>query len=334
VITPADDLGQDEIWLAVGADENYALPLAVVVSTALRNLDTSVLVRLLVIDGGMTDHSRTRIERVATTAHPGVHIEWHTVNLDFFRGVKVTDWGSQANYLRFAIPDLAPDASKVIYLDSDLIVRADLSRLYAEPLRGVSVLAVANYTHGDASSAFGAEGARELQLEPSTPYFNSGVLLIDVGRWARERVPDRALQIAREFGHLMRFSDQDALNVALANRWQPLDPRWNVMLWSLGSRFGSEATGTDDEKLRQELIDEAFIVHFGGRKKPWLAGYVGPLGSQFRRHLYESLWFDSWRERLVWTCRYWLSPRWLDTFKIWLARRFPFVYRLWKRPDA
>lgn len=332
--TPADDPGQPEIWLALGADENYALPLAVTMSTALRNFDRSALVRLLVIDGGMTDRSRARIERVARTARPGIRLEWHIVDLDSFSGVKVSDWGSHANYLRLAIPHLVPEASKVIYLDSDLIVRADLSRLYAESLQGASVLAVANYTHGDAGSVFGDEGARELLLDPSTPYFNSGVLVIDVSRWARDRVPERALQTARQFGHLMTFSDQDALNVTLADRWRPLDRRWNVMLWSLGSRFGSEATGTDDEELKRELINGAFIVHFGGRKKPWLAGYVGPMGGEFRRHLYKSLWFDSWMERLVWSVRYWLSPRWLDTLKIWLARTFPGVYSIWKRSGS
>jgi lipopolysaccharide biosynthesis glycosyltransferase len=305
------------------------MPLAATISSALRGLRADFAVRLMVVDGGMSSTSRMRLERVVTTARPDAELEWHPIDLSRFANAKVSDWGSSANYLRLLVPELALDSTRVIYLDSDVIVRHDLAELWevGQQPTDCAAFAVINFTYSDAAAAFGNDGALTLQLKPETAYFNSGVLVINVPVWRSERVSERALDVAERFKQLMRFSDQDALNIVLAGEWVRLDERWNVMLNYLHRYTAKDRSDRENARRQHQLKVEGFIDHYGGHKKPWSPGYFGKKGRTYRRTLYRSGWFDDRRETLIWTIRFWLDPRWATAIKPLMAKRFTKLYR-------
>jgi len=132
------------------------------------------------------------------------------------------------------------------------------------------------------------------------------VMMINVDLWRAEDIPGKAVQFVREHADVMRHSDQDALNAVLAHRWQPLDPAWNVMVPSLGRYLDHEFE--DAGSRRREgaaLLDRGRIFHFTGARKPWLPGYLGPKGFEYRRALRDSSWFDDRAEWLRWSRRFW-----------------------------
>ncbi|MCB1020942.1 MAG: hypothetical protein KDC27_13500, partial [Acidobacteria bacterium] len=192
-------------------------------------------------------------------------------------------------YTRLLLDRILPsDAERVIYLDCDTMVRKPIEHLYDLDLHGKALAAVADPYHD------GIKLGRDIRTKKSPfdaaePYFNSGVLLIDLKALAAANVPARVAEMA-ETGVLSRiFFDQDLLNYVFQRRWHELDWSWNLML----------------PKRAHEGLNPR-ILHYTGHIRPW-APYSGVAFSRTYRHVMtnEVFWRffrERWRHRLLgWT---------------------------------
>jgi len=184
-------------------------------------------------------------------------------------------------YARLLLDSLLPgDVERLVYLDSDVLVRAPIESLLATGLEGRGIGAVLD-PHRHMQMLGRDLRANADVFDYNFPYFNSGVLLIDRALYAAVDMPQRALDMEKA-GLLTRLQyDQAALNLAFRDNWQPLDWRWNV----IGAEPAHEAL-------------EPFIIHYTGPRKPW-----GALpGAAYRRHyrhvMTNDVYYAFRRERL------------------------------------
>jgi lipopolysaccharide biosynthesis glycosyltransferase len=149
--------------------------------------------------------------------------------------------------------NLAPSYERVLYLDADVLAVDDLRPLLASRLNGKTLAAVPDLGIVTSIREKVAAHRAELDLADGQLYFNSGVLLLDwpatLSRDALGRT--RAMLTTRP---RWRAPDQDALNLALENEWQPIDYRWNV-------------TGL----LQEGNVVTPAICHFTASEKPWMS---------------------------------------------------------------
>lgn len=291
--------------LVVGADDGYAMPLAVTLYSSLIHLSDETPVRIHVFDGGISGENRRRVERVVRDARPTADLQWHILDLDRLEGLRVTRLLTNATYLRLLIPEILAKEDIVVYLDSDLLVRHDLSTLPQEAGRSPesAISAVGDFRHADLGDVLGDQSCLDLGADPRAPYFNCGVLVIDVKGWRDMQVGQRAFAFLREHDSVLRHLDQDALNVVLAKQWHELDPRWNVMLPELRRYIIRERGELDPERGIRELSTSAFVFHFTGLNKPWEASYVGNGRKEYLGALWGSGWFESTIEHMLWRAR-------------------------------
>ena len=304
---------QNPLVIACGADENYAQPLAVTLYSAMRNLKLSgYAVDLYVFDGGISAESKERLRRVVEGAYDGsVRLAWVNPDMDALADLPTREGISTSAYFRLLIPEHIPaDTERVIYLDSDLLVKADLTRLWEEPMEGQALMAVRGFNNPYVSSRLGILKYEELGLAPDTPYFNSGVMVINVNWWRREEVPERVCQYMRAYREHLNLCDQEGLNAVLAENWKELDPRWNV-IGTLNSLEDWPASAHKERmrRIREKLMSEPYILHFAGPSKPWMVEYRHPAQFQWMRCLRESGWYHSaegvwrlgrWYARYAW----------------------------------
>jgi lipopolysaccharide biosynthesis glycosyltransferase len=180
---------------------------------------------------------------------------------------------STAMYLRLLLPELvASDVDRLLYLDTDTLCVGEIGSLFTVDLRGVPIGAVPDaYTKTYADNGGVPGVVADGRDESARPYFNSGVLFIDVEAWRRRRITARCLDYLRANADRLRFPDQDALNVAVGDDWHPLPTLWNDM------RSHKVDRG-------ERAITDARILHFTGPVKPWHDAFPdGP-----RRTLYDS----------------------------------------------
>ena len=243
------------IAILMAIDEPYAGPLCVTVTSLLDHLRPGVGVALHVMASGLGAETRRRI----TGAFDGrVSIEW--LPLDAAKLRSLHGYGHvaspAANFRLLAGSSLPPELSKVIYLDADLLVQDDLAALWERSFDGNVVLAV--------QDAYVQRGRNGRALEP---YFNSGLMVIDLAAWRAAEVEAACLAAARRLQHTTRWLDQDALNASLMGRWGALPPRWNKQYWldALPDWRCSPYSADEFEEARRRPA----IIHFCSETKPW-----------------------------------------------------------------
>jgi lipopolysaccharide biosynthesis glycosyltransferase len=159
---------------------------------------------------------------------------------------------------------LPPDIGRVLYLDSDLYVRAPVERLLEMDLEGKSLAAAPepgrhHLIRGDDMRS------RLAPFDPGEPYFNSGVLVIDRAAWARADLPGFLADLQRS-GEIHRlYHDQDVLNLRFRGDWLRLDPLWNL---------------TKPHPALRAL--DPMIVHYTTGMKPWNTLSYVAFGSSYK----------------------------------------------------
>lgn len=173
---------------------------------------------------------------------------------------------TEATYLRMVLPGaLAGDYDRILYLDSDIFVQGgDVSALLGMDLGLHPAGAVRDNMQWRTPTRMAPEFKR-FGLS-NAPYFNAGIMLIDVAEWQGQQVFDKALAFGAANAGQMQRNDQSLLNVVLHRNWAELSPVWN---W----QYSAQA------RLYEPMLD-AHIVHFIGPRKPW-ADPQGELSPRF-----------------------------------------------------
>jgi lipopolysaccharide biosynthesis glycosyltransferase len=270
------------VVVACAADAAYVVPLAAMLRSALASLRPGATLAIHVVDAGIAAGARERLDALAR--EHGAALRWHEPLTAGVAGLPT--WGRMPSttYQRLLVTDHLPgNVNRAIWLDCDLLVSADLGRLWEADLRGSHLLAVRDSVVPLVSSRYGIARWRELGFPREAPYFNAGVMLVDLDRWRDDEIGDRAARYLREYRDDVVFWDQEGLNAALCGRWGELDQRWNRNV----SEDGRGPTGA--------ARPEPWIVHFNGTLKPWLLPEP-PAGARalFFRHLDRTPW-EGWR---------------------------------------
>lgn len=291
-----------EIVAVTSADDKFSVGLAGTLSSALQSLRKETRLKLYVLDGGITVRNRDALEQHWNDSR--LKVEWISVDRRAVSNFVVSDHVTDATYYRLLAPELLPsDVDKFIYLDADMLVVRDLTTLWNEPLKNSACLAVqdagAPFIDSDIALA-DRENARRycanlrpipnyaaLGLSPVSPYFNGGLLVVNLKLWRQDRLAHEMLRVLRDNAKHVTYWDQYALNVVLNGRWNLLDPRWNQNSYILKLPGWQETMFTHSEYWR--YVRDPWIVHFNWIK-PWQAGCEHPYGQLFRSKLRGSPW--------------------------------------------
>ncbi len=174
---------------------------------------------------------------------------------------------SREMYYRLLIPELLQSYPKVLYLDCDLIVNANISELYQTDIDQYLFAAVINYTNPGMRQYI----QKSLNLSPKT-YFNSGVLLINTQNCLKYRLKERCLKFISTMPNLC-CPDQDALNKIARGKVKFLDLKWNFYWQFLVLHHPLENIGSlppdEQQHYLQTLRQSPAIIHYTSGKKPW-----------------------------------------------------------------
>ena len=172
-----------------------------------------------------------------------------------FDGLRLDAGRTQVVYLRLALPAaFAGEYRRLLYLDGDVFVQGgDFGALLGVDLGRHAIGAVRD------NSQWRTPGRRPKQFQRlgmgTAPYFNAGVMLIDVAGFNDGGLLERCVTLGRENREVMIRHDQNLLNATLQGDWAELSPRWNWQ-YTWASRLF-------------EAMEDANVVHFIGPRKPW-----------------------------------------------------------------
>lgn len=141
-----------------------------------------------------------------------------------FKLPEKVDYLPKTAYFRLMIPELFSSLEKVIYLDVDTLVLRDLEDLWNIDMEGKLSLACQCFY---APEHRGLENFRTMGIDVSAPYFNSGMLVIDLRKWREFGVREKVNTVLNTKLNQPNAMDEEGLNVVLHGHWKPIDQRWN-----------------------------------------------------------------------------------------------------------
>ncbi|KAG8370625.1 hypothetical protein BUALT_Bualt13G0002800 [Buddleja alternifolia] len=174
------------------------------------------------------------------------------------------------NYARNYLADLLETCvTRVIYLDSDLIVVDDISKLWSTTL-GHKTIGAPVYCHANFTKYFTAYFWSESRFSGvfsrrNPCYFNTGVMVIDLGKWRRfgyTRQIERWMETQKtSMSRIYELGSLPPFLLVFAGNVEPIEHRWNQH--GLG---GDNVRGS----CRDLHPGPVSLLHWSGSGKPWL----------------------------------------------------------------
>lgn len=180
--------------------------------------------------------------------------------------------------------DKIPCNDWILYLDCDIIVQDDITKLKEyydeEKVIGAVTEYNASYKLRDIShlskyeypsfvdplqyEAYWYRALTNLDMDLNGKYFCAGVMLINLKLWKEQNFGNKVLNYILDKPKECFALDQDALNHQVNGNYIELPPRWgnNVTCDAIFSNYSASEL--------KEAIHNPAIIHVAGRIKPWM----------------------------------------------------------------
>ena len=254
----------NKINIVFASDNNYAQHTAVAMASVLVNTKVPQKIQFYLIDDEIQQENKEKITK--TVQNLGGNIEFIKIKNSKLEDCYVSGELSRASYFRLDIANILDEnIEKIIYLDCDLLVYDDIEKMWQLDMGGKPVAATCDLGIM-ASARVRKQKNKFIGLPFDAPYFNAGVLIMDLKKWRDDNYAEAIIALATQ--NKYPNHDQDALNKFFMNNWQEIPLRWDVIP-PVFNLFLKILTKPD---LRQKAIEAKLnpaIFHYAGGYKPW-----------------------------------------------------------------
>lgn len=175
-----------------------------------------------------------------------------------FDGVVWNERYQNETNLRLLMLELLPDEiNKILWLDTDIIIKGSVKRLYNYPDKGQYAIACYDMF----SSSEKQEVLSQLDLKHVGKYFNAGVILFYLKNIRKDFPKNAFLQWMYSHPNKLKYPDQNTLNACL----------YKKIVWANPEIYNLQLSRVCERKL----LKQAKIVHFNTKEKPWKVPYNG-----------------------------------------------------------
>lgn len=242
-----------EIPIFFSTDDNYVPFLTVALHSIIENASKEYDYRVIVLNSGIAKENK---EKILNLENENFKIEFADVNkkinditAKLTNGLR--DYYSNSIYYRIFIPSLFPKFKKALYLDADIVVVDDISKLYFEEL-GENLLGAITDDVVNANESFKQYAISVLGIKPEN-YFNSGILVMNLEKFREENVESKFVHLLSKYNFDTIAPDQDYLNYLCRGKVKYIHKGWDKMPFT-----GEDISGED-----------LHLIHYNMFQKPW-----------------------------------------------------------------
>ncbi|MEK4653521.1 MULTISPECIES: glycosyltransferase family 8 protein [Niallia] len=247
----------EKVNIMFSVDNNYVQHLSATICSILENVGKNENLCFTVIYNSLNRKSKNTLNNLIKRYKSKI-IFIRLDSLDLV-GANLEGHISEATYYRIMIPELFPEnIKKVIYLDSDILVRKDIMELWDTEI-GDSVIGAIKLNEYN--------GYDKIDIPKDAPYFNAGVLVINLDKWREEQITRKAFEYIKRHPEKLIAHDQSILNYLLYDKWHQVDYTWNVRTQIFSLDYLN--AGFDNFESFEEVKEDPSIVHFTTASKPW-----------------------------------------------------------------
>ncbi len=266
--------GRDIVPVVFAADNAYVPMLTSTLTSMMDNASRERLYDVTVLQRNISGDSQNQMRAFFEGRYDNINLRFHDVSyiMDEYDLQTSNEHISVETYYRFLIQRVLPFYDKVLYLDSDLIVKGDVAELYDTDLgsnllgacRDVDYLGNLNMPDGERM----AYTREVLEMQNPYDYFQAGVLLLNTEAMREAYTTQQWLEFASAPDFI--YDDQDVLNAHCEGRVLFLDQSWNVM-HDCANRVANvfSFAPADAFYAYQAAKANPKVIHYAGFEKPW-----------------------------------------------------------------
>ena len=278
------------------SNDHYARHLGVSLCSLFDSNQDAPGIDVYILDTGISSDSRRKLDAIARRYCRTIHyaaLDGLKERIPFPVDTGRFDISTLG---RLFIGEMLPQTvERCIYLDCDTVVLCSLKHLWKTPLGAMVAGAVQEPTiYRQVKEIIG--------LSREDPYYNAGMLLIDLAVWRQEHLGKRMMEYYQSQGGRLPANDQDVINHVLKGRIRTLPPRYNFFP---NYRYFSYKALTAYAPVYKEVPQKQFtqakkhpvILHYMGDERPWIAGNLNHYRLAYDWYLARTGWEKTPREK-------------------------------------
>lgn len=238
-----------EIPIFFSTDDNYLPYLDVAIKSLIANASKEYKYRIIVLNTGLNEDG---VRKVMQNEIEGFKIDFTDISKEVeniksrFKNVYHF---SVVTYYRLFIASLFPAYDKVVYLDCDLVMLGDVSKLYNVKL-GDNILGAGPEQFVQNTEEFRLYAEKAVGVDPDG-YVNAGVLVMNLKAFRKCKIEEKFVKLITDYDFDLLDPDQAYLNYLCYGKIHVLPNGWNK------------------EPMPLLCEGEKNIVHYALYKKPW-----------------------------------------------------------------
>ena len=135
------------------------------------------------------------------------------------------DYYSKTTYYRLFIAEMFPEYTKAVYIDSDTVIRGDISKVYLTDIKD-AYLGACHEQAMVQSEVYGTYVEKVVGVSRYN-FFNAGLMLINCEQFRLHFVLDKFIDYLHYYNFVVT-QDEDYLNLICKDHVYWLDQRWNT----------------------------------------------------------------------------------------------------------
>lgn len=253
--------------IALICDDNYSLPTAVCIQSIIDNTFTIDNTIVHVCTFGLTKDNQKTIQSLSC--------EKVRVVIDQFIQDDYTDLLNQVNQkthvslaalIKFEMPNRFKELDRILYLDSDIIIKKDISGIFETDLSHSYLAASFEFWNYLNYRNYSLKNDYDIDF-----YFNSGVMLFNLEKMRADNITQKLWDY--KINHAKTpLMDQESFNALCGSTAVHLSIKWNFNPVFATHKNIIHINAIYGEKYDsvQSMLDDVIIIHYVGKKdKPW-----------------------------------------------------------------
>ena len=249
-------------------DDNYCLPTAVCIQSIVDTICDNVELNIFVCTFGLNEKNQDFLTSIGSkNVKVQIELFQELSIIERLQNIIQKSHVTPTALIKFELPVHFDNIDSILYLDSDIVVKSDIS--------GLLCLDVSKF-YMAASFEFWAHVEDVIYKFPwhrnNDFYFNSGVMLMNLKKMREdsltEKLWDYKLHKAKT-----KLMDQESLNSVCDGSVLPLSIKWNFNPKFLNNRYIKEINKVYEERYNSvcDLKSDIKIIHYVGKTdKPWI----------------------------------------------------------------
>ena len=271
-LSPA--FAERNVPIICACDEKYALPCGVMLQSIIAHASPEHHYDVVVLDNGLKAESIDKLKSLAPPPATNFSLRFYKMQPHMLDKKFATQGHRSATaYCKLFVPSIFKNYDKILYLDADTVVMADVAQLYNTEPGDAWLGAAQDYAHMARLRIKPPYSTRlampHLGLDDAIyQYFNAGVMLLNLAQ-LREAGAEAAWLTTAE-SNAFDNMEQDVLNLHCKGHVHHIDTAWNVP-HSVGilKKHQWKIPAMCYKKWLTADRAEPKLIHYTSSDKPW-----------------------------------------------------------------